>query len=295
MTRVVLMIGNLGKYIELTKPKVTLLNLLVGVACFVLGVFPRIDLSRLCIFFVVGYLSAGGCGAINCVYDSKIDSLMPRTSKRAIPSGFVQPKNAFFFGAVLFVTSITLSQLFINTLTTLMVILGGVFYILVYTILLKRTSAWNVVVGGLAGSFAALSGWTAAVGSLSLLPLLVSLLDFIWTPGHLWGLAIKKMREYGQAGIPMLPVTVGLRKAAQITFLVNFATVCSSLLMPLFSLTGLFYMVIAISSGLWFLLENCRLAFLPSEANGFRVFLVSVPYLAVMMVGLVIDKILLGP
>jgi protoheme IX farnesyltransferase len=282
--------GNLEKYFELTKPKVTLLNLLVGVTCFVLGTFPQTNLPSFCIFLAVGYLAAGGCGVLNCVYDWDTDSLMPRTSKRAIPSGFVSIKKALSFGAVLIGVSIVLSQLFFNTLTTLMVIFGVVFYLLVYTILLKRASPWNVVIGGLAGCFAGLSGWTAATNTLNLAPLLIAAIDFLWTPGHLWGLAMKKVKEYRIAQIPMLPVTFGLGRAAQFILLFNAATVVSSLLIPLLGGAGSLFMLIASSSGFVFLLETSKLAISPTEHRGFRVFLMSMPYLTCIMLGLLADK-----
>jgi protoheme IX farnesyltransferase len=164
----------------------------------------------------------------------------------------------------------------------------------VYTILLKRTSSWNVVIGGVAGCFAALSGWTAVANSLSLVPLLISAVDFLWTPGHLWGLAMKKASEYKKAHIPMLPVTVGLRKTAQITFTFNIATITLSLLLPVLGFTGFLYPVFAVAAGTWFIFESRKLLMFPSEKTGFRVFLASMPYLGLLMVGLMIDKILLG-
>jgi len=285
--------GNLGKYVELTKPKVTLLNLLVGATCFVLAAFPRIDPLSLFLFLLAGYLAAGGCGVLNCVYDSNVDKLMARTSARAIPSGLVTRGKACLLGAVMTVGGVIISFLVFNALTALMMILGAVFYLFVYTVLLKRTTSWNVVIGGFAGCFAGLSGWTAAANSLSLLPLLVSALDFLWTPGHLWGLAIKKVKEYGKAGIPMLPVTVGLKRASRITFLVNVATIGFSLIPPLFGSAGVFYSAVAVAAGLWFLFENRKLVASPSEAYGFRVFLCSMPYLAVIMAALVLDKLLM--
>jgi heme o synthase len=283
--------GNLNRYIELTKPKVTLLNLLVSLTCFVLAAFPQINIFGFLEFAVAGYLAAGGCGVLNCVYDKDLDKLMPRTSTRAIPSGFVTPRRALVFGMVMIGSGVAVSYFAFNSLTALMIIFGAVFYVLVYTVLLKRNSHWNVVIGGFAGCFAALSGWTAAVGTLSLLPLLISLLDFLWTPGHLWGLAIKKINEYGKAGIPMLPVTLGLPKAAQIIFFVNVLTIGSSLVLPLLGLAGVLYLAVAISAGAWFLFESGRLAVAPSEAGGFRIFLASMPYLAVIMTGLVLDKL----
>jgi heme o synthase len=282
---------HLRRYAELTKPKVTLLNLLVGATCFVLAAFPAVNWVSLGVFCLAGYLACGGCGALNCVYDQDTDKLMQRTNKRAIPSGAVSRRSALLFGAVLTGTGIGISVFFFNLLTALMMTLGTAFYLVVYTIMLKRASSLNVVIGGLAGCFAALSGWTAAANSLSLLPLLVSSVDFFWTPGHLWGLAMKKVKEYKAAGIPMLPVTAGLKKAAQTTFAFNVVAIAFSLTMPALGLAGFLYASIAACAAIWFTFESRRLLASPSEKMGFRVFLVSMPYLAVLMTGLLADKL----
>ena len=280
----------IDKYLELTKPKVTLLNLLVGVTCFILAAYPAIDWLKLAAFSLVGYLAAGGCGVLNSVYDRDIDKLMTRTSKRAIPAGYVTSVKALTFGTAMIAVSFAASYFFFNPLTFLMLALGLVFYLLVYTVWLKRISPWNVVIGGFAGCFAALSGWTAAVNTVSLVPLLLAALDFLWTPGHLWGLAIKKMKEYKLAGIPMLPVKFGKNKAAKIIFCLNAGTVAFSFLFPVFNLTGTIYLVIASVAGIAFLALSLWLAAFPSEKGGFRVFLLSMPYLTFIMLGLIIDK-----
>lgn len=281
------------KYLELTKPKVTLLNLFVGVACFVLAAFPTVDLLKLASFSLMGYLVVGGCGVLNSVYDQDVDRLMVRTSRRAIPSGHVKTSSALTFGALLIGSSFALSFLLFNPLTSLMMSLGIVFYIIVYTIWLKRKSPWNVVIGGFAGCFAALAGWTAAVNAVGLLPLLVATLDFLWTPGHLWGLAIKKTKEYKYAKIPMLPVTAGIKKASLIVFWLNLFTIVFSLSLSMLGLTGSIYLTIACGAGVGFLLQNRSLLKQSSESNGFKVFAASMPYLACLMLGLIVDKIIL--
>jgi protoheme IX farnesyltransferase len=189
--------------------------------------------------------------------------------------------------------SFAISYFFFNPLTAAMVGTGAVFYLIIYTVWLKRISPWNVVIGGFAGCFAGLSGWTAAVNTLSLMPFLIAMLDFLWTPGHLWGLAIKKIREYKNAGIPMLPVKVGISRASKVVFFLNILTVAFSLLLPLLQLTGTIYLAVALVAGSGFLYQNRGLIFSASEANGFKVFLVSMPYLACLMSGLIVDKLVL--
>ena len=282
----------ISKYLELTKPKVTLLNLLVGVTCFVLAAFPTVDLLKLTIFSVAGYLAAGGCGVLNSVYDQDIDKLMARTSRRAIPSGHVSPKAGMAFGVLMIAASMVFSYLFFNLLTVLMIGFGTTFYLVIYTVWLKRISPWNVVIGGFAGCFAGLSGWTAAASTLSLMPLFVAMLDFLWTPGHLWGLAIKKVKEYKNAGIPMLPVTAGIGKASKVVFLLNVFTVAFSFLLPLSHLTGTVYLAVAFAAGAAFLFQNRGLLFRASEIHGFKVFVASMPYLACLMLGLIVDKLI---
>jgi len=264
----------------------------VGIACFVLAAFPTVNWFKLALFFLVGYLAAGGCGVLNSVYDQDIDKLMARTSRRVIPAGNVATNSAIVFGAAMIAVSFGLSIFFFNPLTALMVGLGTVFYLVVYTVWLKRITPWNVVIGGFAGCFAGLSGWTAAVNTLSLMPVLVAMLDFLWTPGHLWGLAIKKMNEYKKVGIPMLPVTAGIKKASKVVFFLNVLTVAFSFLFSLARLTGTVYLVVAFAAGATFLFQNRGLLMKVSESAGFKVFVASMPYLACLMLGLIIDKLI---
>ncbi|HLN46445.1 MAG TPA: heme o synthase [Candidatus Sulfotelmatobacter sp.] len=284
---------NIVDYVELTKPKVTLLNLFVGLTCFLLAAFPSVNWPNLTMFALAGYFACGGSSVVNCVYDRNIDSIMERTSKRAIPTGRVSPRSALVFGSLLIITGICIGYFIFNALTGIMMASGVVLYLVVYTITLKRTSKWNVVIGGLAGCFAAFSGWTAITNTLSLTPLLISTVDFLWTPGHLWGLAIKKVKEYKKARIPMLSVTVGIKKTAQTIFLFNVATIISSLLFPALGLAGILYLIVAAFSGFWLIFESRKLAVYPSEMQGFKVFVISMPYLACIMIGLLVDKLFL--
>jgi len=286
-------LGELSKYLELTKPKVTALNVLVGMTCFVLSQLPRIDWFSLALFGIAAYLAVGGCGALNSYYDRDLDNLMSRTSRRAIPSGAIAPRNALLYGLLMIAFGLCLTYLVFDRFTFVLVSIGAFVYLFVYTLWLKRRSHWNVVIGGVSGSFAALSGWAATGNVISLAPVLVALLDFLWTPGHLWGLAIARVKEYSRAGVPMLPVTVGLGKASQYVFSFNVFTLSSSLLFPFLGLTGPVYSVIAASAGVLLLWRSWKLMKSPSEIHGLRLFMLSVIYLSCIMGALIVDKVLL--
>ncbi len=280
----------LRAYVALTKPKVTLLNLFVGVTCFVLAEMPSVNWLSLAVFSALGYLTVGGCGVLNSYLDRDIDQLMIRTSRRPIPADVIRPMNALVYGLIL--TSVGLAATFyvFGTLTALLVSLGIVSYILVYTLTLKRVTRWNVAIGAIAGPFAALSGWTATGNSLSLIPLFIGLLDFVWTPSHLWGLAMRRVREYASARVPMLPAVSGMRRASELVFFFNLSTFGLSLLFPAFGIAGITFLVVAAVAGLKLVSESFRLLRTPSETQASRVFLTSAPYLAVIMAALIIDR-----
>jgi protoheme IX farnesyltransferase len=283
----------LDKYLELTKPRVTSLNAAVAITCFVLAELPRIDWPTLIILGTVAYLTVGGCGALNCYFDRDLDKLMDRTSRRAIPSGAIPPVNALLCGLILLTVGMFGAYFAFSKLAFGMIVMGAAVYLFVYTHWLKRRSRWNVVIGGVSGSFAALSGWAATGNVFSLTPMLVALLDFLWTPGHLWGLAIAKVKEYRLASVPMLPVTLGLGIASRYVFMFNVLTFASSLMFPLLGLTGPVYSVIAVFAGVLLLLRSWKLYKSPSERQGSKLFLLSVAYLSCMMIALIVDRLLL--
>lgn len=279
------------RYLELTKPKVTLLNLFVGITSFIIAEFSFLNLFALAAFSVLSYLTVGGCGALNCYFDRDVDKLMKRTSHRALPSGDVKPINALIFGSTLVSAGLIAVFFAFGLLTLIMFSIGFVFYLLVYTLWLKRSTPWNVVIGGVSGSFAALAGWTATGSVLSLLPILIGVLDFAWTPGHLWSLTIKMAKEYERANIPMLPVVVGLRETTKFIFCFNAATFGLSLMLPLFGLTGLVYTAIVSVAGAKLLIESRKLLKSQSVTQAFKVFLFSMPYLACVLLAILVDKV----
>lgn len=276
---------------ELTKPRITSLNILTAVTAMIVASYQTVNYVGLLILAVVGYLSVGGCGAVNCYIDRDIDGLMERTSKRAIPSGKISPASkGLLLGTFMIALSLALSTLLLNLLTALFVSLGAAVYIGVYTLWLKRRSPWNIVIGGLAGSCAPLAGWAAATGGISLTPLLLAFIIFLWTPGHFWGLAIRVKNSYQKAGIPMLPVLVGEQKAGRYAAFSNLTVVPFSVLLIFLERGGItLVLTIAVLSAL-LVYENIKLYIRPQSSQAWRVFKISAPWLAILMVSLVVDK-----
>ncbi len=281
--------------VELTKPKVTALNIAVGLTCFALAGFPSISWVGAATYFLVGYMVVGGCGALNCYLDRDIDAVMERTRQRAIPTGRVAARVAFAWGAALVVIGLAATLILFGTETALYVSLGSVFYLVIYTLWLKRSSRWNVVIGAAAGSFAALSGWSAAGLPLAATPLLVGLLDFLWTPGHLWSLAIKRVEEYREANVPMLPVASGVGTASRLVLAFNASTVVFTLLLPVLGLTGIVFAAASAWSCVKLMRATRDLLSSPSPELGGIVYLASMPFLGSVMLGLLLDRALFLP
>ncbi|MEM0482799.1 MAG: heme o synthase [Nitrososphaerota archaeon] len=197
---------------SLTKPKITLLNIGSAVSCYLLAGGSYWGSALL---FLTGYLASGGSSMLNNYLDRDIDGLMRRTARRPLPSGRVPGKVVLALGLILSAASIVLAWVLFNLLTALMIAAGILTYAVVYTILLKRRTDWNIVIGGAAGSFPPLAGWAAATNMIGLEAVLMALLIFLWTPGHFWALAIRAENDYRSARLPMLPVTKGLGQAVK--------------------------------------------------------------------------------
>jgi protoheme IX farnesyltransferase len=280
--------------LEVTKPKVTILNILVSVIAFIMAPSQTNWLSLL-VFCLAAYLVVGGCGALNCYLDRDIDAVMDRTSHRAIPRKILSPSNVLSFGLALMSIGLTMTYLIFGLETLLMVSLGSFFYLFVYTIWLKRRSKWNVALGAVSGGLAALAGWTATGSPLSATPVLLGLLDFLWTPGHLWSLAMRRVREYTNAKIPMMPVVSGLRQTSWYVFTFNLATVAFSFSFVMLGITGLLYIIMATIAGFLLLRYSTLLLKEPSENRGGEQYFASMLYLAIILLALLFDRLLYLP
>jgi heme o synthase len=201
-------LATVGDYIALLKPRVMSLvvfTALVGLAVAPGSVHPVTAFTAL-LCIAVG---AGAAGALNMWYDADVDAVMTRTSRRPVPMGRVRPGEAFAFGITLAGFSVMTLGLLVNWLAATLLAFTIFFYVVVYTVWLKRSTPQNIVIGGAAGAFPPMIGWAAVTGSLSFEPVLLFLIIFFWTPPHFWALALYKADDYKRAGIPMLPVVAG--------------------------------------------------------------------------------------
>ena len=204
----------LADYWEMTKPSITLLVLVTtaGAMVWAAGGLPPIGLT---VATLVGLACASGGGAVlNHVVDRDIDRLMERTRNRPVATGRVSVAAATTFGLALNVIAAVILLAFTNVLTTVLAIGGSAFYVVVYTMVLKRRTPQNIVIGGAAGAIPPLAGWAAVTGEIGLAPLIMFLIIFLWTPPHFWALAILKKDEYARAGVPMLPAVATERETA---------------------------------------------------------------------------------
>ena len=196
----------LTDYLSLTKPRIVLLLLITELGAMISAARGWPGTSLTLAALAGGALSAGGAAAINCWFDRDIDAVMARTCTRPVPSGRIQPTSALTFGVVLAALGCILLALATNLLAATLALAGGLFYVFVYTIWLKRATRQNIVIGGAAGAFPPLVGWAVVTGAITPPALALFAIIFFWTPPHFWSLALLLRRQYRAVGVPMLPV-----------------------------------------------------------------------------------------
>ena len=276
-------------YLDLTKPKIVFLLDFTALMAFLVAT-RGVNLFNLVVVMVAGTLASGGAGALNCYLDRDIDQSMGRTSQRPIPRGEVTPFNALIFGLVLVIGGVGVSLLFLSLWASLFIFMGAAIYVLFYTKYLKRRTTLNIVLGGSAGSCAPLAGWAAATGNVgAIAPWLMALLVFVWTPSHFWSLALRASKDYSKAGIPMLPVVVGDKRAAQYIAVNTFLLVPSSLIFVPLGTFGVIYLAVAGALGLGMIILDLKLALNPTKAQAWTAFKFSSPYLAIVFLAMVLD------
>jgi heme o synthase len=278
-------------YVALTKPRIMTLLLLTGAAGMFVGAQGVPGLGLLAATIVGLAFACGGASALNHVLDRDIDSSMGRTSKRPVAAGRVSAELALEFGLALSALSFVLLGSVVNVLAAVLALVGNLFYVLVYTRWLKRSTPQNIVIGGAAGAVPPIVGWAAATGNLTLPALYLFLIVFFWTPPHFWALALLIKRDYEAARIPMLPVVRGDRETARQILLYTVALVALTLA-PVFTGTfGPLYLVAAALLGAQFLrlAWSLRRELTPRRAG--VLFHYSLAYLALLFIAMALDPI----
>ena len=279
-------------YIALTKPRVIELLLVTTVPTmfFAADGFP--SLSTLVATLLGGALAAGGANALNCWFDADIDALMTRTSNRPTVTGEISRRAALNFGLTLSVLSLAVLWTFTNALATALALGAIAFYVLIYTLLLKRRTPQNIVWGGAAGCFPVLIGWSAVTGEIGLAPIIMFLIVFLWTPPHYWPLSMKYEADYEAAGVPMLPVvTTPDVVGRQIVIYAWGMVLCSLALIPAGG-AGWLYGVVATCAGAVFIYEAHRLsgqARSGATPQPMRLFHYSITYLSLLFLAIGAD------
>ena len=279
-------------YLTLTKPRIMTLLLLTGAAGMFVGAQGVPPLGLFVVTMLGLALACGGASALNHVLDRDIDVLMgSRTKERPVASGRVTPEQALEFGIVLSAVSFALLASAVNVLTAVLALVGNLFYVLVYTRWLKRSTPQNIVIGGAAGAVPPLVGYAAATGSLALPALWLFLIVFLWTPPHFWALALMIKNAYAAAGVPMLPVVRGDRETARQIVLYSLVMVAFTVFVGLW--LGPLYTVAAIVLGAVFIALSLLLRRDLSRAHAKVLFHYSLLYLALLFTAAALDPVLL--
>jgi protoheme IX farnesyltransferase len=283
----------LAAYVALTKPRIVELLLVTTLPAMILAAGGLPPLGLVLATMVGGSLAAGSANALNCYLDRDIDAVMRRTIARPLARHAVSPRSALVFGCALGVVAIGIMLALTGWLPALLTAVAILFYVLVYTLVLKRRTAQNIVWGGAAGCMPVLIGWAAVTGSLAWAPVVLFGIVFFWTPPHFWALAMRFKDDYARAGVPMLPVVATPLQVARRIVAYTWLTVGISLLLwPL--ATSWIYGAVALAAGAWFLAgAHGLLARVKrgAAARALPLFHLSNSYLAVLFVGVAVDAL----
>ena len=276
-------------YVALTKPRIMSLLLLTGAAGMFVGAKGVPDGQTFAATMVGLALACGGASALNHLLDADLDRAMKRTSSRPVADGRVSPALALEFGLALSALSFVLLGSAVNILTATLALVGNLFYVLVYTRWLKRSTPQNIVIGGAAGAVPPVVGYAAATGNLALPALFLFLIVFVWTPPHFWALALLLKRDYEAARIPMLPVVRGDSETARQVLLYTLLLVGVTLVPFATGTFGVVYLAAAVALGAQFLRLALRLRRSPARPQAAGLFHYSLAYLALLFVAMAID------
>ena len=281
----------LSSYIGLMKPHVTVLLLGTTLAAMAIAGDGLPSLRVTLATMLGGLFAAGSANAINCYYDRDIDRLMSRTKSRALPAGRISDFHALIFGIVIGALSFIILAGFVNLLAAALAVSAILFYVLVYTMWLKRTTTQNIVIGGAAGAVPVLVGWAAATGTLSWAAFWMFAIVFMWTPPHFWALSLVLKKDYARAGVPMLPVVKGEVETYKQIVLYTGLLVATTLSLFVIHVMGYFYLAAALLLGGGLLYLAVRLMRVRTLKEARAVFWFSNYYLALIFAAMVLDLV----
>ncbi|MGW1773063.1 heme o synthase [Streptomyces sp. NBC_01244] len=285
-------------FVALTKPRIIELLLITTVPVMFLAEQGVPSLWLVLATCFGGYLSAGGANALNMYIDRDIDALMDRTSGRPLVTGMVSPRECLVFGISLGIASTLFFGLLINWLSAALALGALLFYVVVYTMLLKRRTSQNIVWGGIAGCMPVLIGWSAVKNEVSWAAVILFLVIFFWTPPHYWPLSMKVKDDYARVGVPMLPVVAGNKAVAKQIVLYSWVMVAVSLLLTPLGYTGWFYTSVALVAGGWWLWEahglnaRAKSGVTGAKLKEMRLFHWSITYVSLLFVAVAVDPFL---
>lgn len=278
-------------YVNLTKPRIIVLLLITTLGGMVIAARALPPFALLLATLVGGALAAGGANAINCYIDRDIDLLMHRTRNRSLPSGRVEPRNALIYGVILGALSFVILAVFANVLAAALAQIGLLFYVLIYTGYLKRSTPQNIVIGGAAGAMPPVVGWVAVTGQVDLLAIYLFAIIFFWTPPHFWALSLLTSQDYARANIPMMPLVMGEPETRRQVFLYSILLVALTMLVVTGRDLGWIYLASAAALGAGLLIHAIRLVRVGSAVRARQMFKYSNYYLALIFLAMAVDRV----
>ena len=286
--------ATVGDWFALMKPRVMSLVIFTGLAGMIVApgaIHPLTGFTALLCIAV----AAGASGALNMAYDSDIDAIMSRTATRPIPLGRIERQEALAFGWAMSVGAVTIMGLFVNLLAAALLAFTVFFYVGVYTLWLKRRTPQNIVIGGLAGALPPAIGWAAVTGSLSLAPIILVAIIFLWTPPHFWALSLFRSEDYARARVPMMPVVRGKQSTRRQIFAYALLLAPVGLLPAFVGIGGYLYLALSAMSGVWLLWEAASVWREKDETRepaARRLFGASIAYLFLLFAALIVEHAL---
>ncbi|HEV3472489.1 MAG TPA: heme o synthase [Actinomycetota bacterium] len=282
----------IAAYVALTKPRIIELLLVTTVPSMVLAAGGWPSTWLVIATLIGGTLSAGGANAINCFIDRDIDAVMPRTKRRPLPMHRIEPRNALIFGIVLGTIALAFLWTVVNPMAAVISTSALLFYVLIYTWVMKRATPQNIVIGGAAGAMPVLVGWSAVTGTIDLPALAMFGIIFYWTPPHFWALAMRYEKEYAAAGVPMMPVVYGKEETTKHILLYSFMQL--ALCLALFSVArmGMLYLASALTLNAVFIAGAVKLYRAPSAKKAWELFRFSIYFLALLFAAIALDVLI---